>query len=90
MTTMINRAAYEALEAAEMPQAQARVVATYLPDWSQFATKTDLETLRLELTGEMRQLESRLIRWMVGTLVVIMASILTLGSMLLLALNSIF
>ena len=47
---MINRAAYEELRAADMP------------DWSQFATRQDL----VELRGEMSGLESRLVRWMIG------------------------
>lgn len=80
MTTMMNRVAYEELRTAEMPEAQATAVARHLPDWSQFATKADLEQ-------RISQLESRLVRWMVGILVVVLASVLTLGSVLLLALN---
>ena len=52
---MINRTAYEELRAADMPEDQAKAVAAHLPDWSQFATRQDLS-----------ELESRLIRWMVG------------------------
>ncbi len=52
---MMNKVAYQALREADMPDAQAQVVAAHLPDWSQFATKRDLH-----------QLENRLIRWMVG------------------------
>ena len=52
---MINKAAYQDLTEVGMPAAQAQAVAAHIPDWSQFATKDDLS-----------QLESRLIRWMVG------------------------
>ena len=55
---MINRTAYRALQDAGMEAAQAEVVAAHLPDWSQFVTRQD-----------MAQLESRLIRWMVGIFV---------------------
>lgn len=68
---MINRAAYEELRAADMPEDQAKAVATHLPDWSQFATKQDL----VELQGEMSGLESRLVRWMIGIFLA-MASLL--------------
>ena len=57
---MINRTAYEELRAADMPEDQAKAVAAHLPDWSQFATKQDLKQ-------GLAELESRLIRWMVGT-----------------------
>lgn len=94
---MMNRTAYEELRAAEMPEAQATSVARHLPDWSQFATKADLKELRQDMVHlegrveqQLSQLESRLIRWMVGILVVILAAVLTLGSMLMLALNSLF
>ena len=41
-----------------MADAQAMAVAAHVPDWSQFATKQDLEK-------GLSQLESRLVRWMV-------------------------
>ena len=68
---MINRAAYEELRAADMPEDQAKAVAAHLPDWSQFATRQDL----VELRGEMSGLESRLVRWMIGIFLA-MASLL--------------
>ena len=40
---MINKAVYHNLQEAGMEQTQAEVVATHIPDWSQFATKQDLE-----------------------------------------------
>lgn len=51
-----NIALYEALCEAQMPKAQARLIASQLPDWSQFATKQDVE--RLE--RDMERLEHRL------------------------------
>ncbi len=56
---MINRTAYEELRAADMPEDQAKAVAVHLPDWSQFVTRQDLKQ-------GLAELESRLIRWMVG------------------------
>ena len=51
-----NIALYEALCEAQMPKTQARLIASQLPDWSQFATKQDVE--RLE--RDMERLEHRL------------------------------
>ena len=65
---MINRAAYRELQDAGMDASQAEVVAAHLPDWSRFATKEDLA-----------QLESRLIRWMVGIFV---GSVTVVGGLL--------
>lgn len=48
------------------------MVAAYLPDWSQFATKQDLNQ-------GLAQLESRLIRWMVGIFV---GSVTVVGGLL--------
>ena len=58
---------YRALQDADMEAAQAEVVA-HLPDWSQFATRQDIA-----------QLESRLIRWMVGIFV---GSVTVVGGLL--------
>ena len=65
---VINRAAYNDLRAAGMAEDQAQTVAAHLPDWSQFATRQDLA-----------QLESRLIRWMVGIFV---GSVTVVGGLL--------
>lgn len=65
---MINRVAYNDLRAAGMAEDQAQTVAAHLPDWSQFATRQDLA-----------QLESRLIRWMVGIFV---GSVTVVGGLL--------
>ncbi len=70
---MIPKAAYQDLKEARMPDAQAQAVAAHVPDWSQFATKQDLS-----------QLESRLIRWMVGIFLTFLA---LLGGLMTLSLN---
>ena len=84
---MMNLTAYEQLQAAEMPEAQARVVASHLTDSTQMATKEDVAALRQEM-GEMRlamekmrreqkdemgQLESRIIRWQFGSTLTLLA-----------------
>ena len=51
---------------------QPESVAAHLPDWSQFATKQDLNQ-------GLVQLESRLIRWMVGIFV---GSVTVVGGLL--------
>ena len=37
-------------------------IAGHIPDWSQFATKQDI----LDVKSDIKDLESRLIRWMAG------------------------
>ncbi len=71
---MINQDAYQDLTAAGM------AVASHIPDWSQFATKRDMSQLR----QDMKQLESRLIRWMVGIFLTFLA---LLGRLITLSLN---
>ena len=61
---MINRAAYKELRDADMPEDQAKALASHLPDWSQFATKQDLKQ-------GLAELENRLIRWMIGIFLVL-------------------
>ena len=70
---MINKAAYQDLLDAGMADAQAQVVASHIPDWSQFVTKQDLSQ-----TGD------RLIRWMVGIFLIFLA---LLGGLTALSLN---
>ena len=48
-----NIALYEALREAQMPKAQARLIASQLPDWTQFATKQDMERLEQRLERDM-------------------------------------
>ena len=59
---MINKGTYQDLQAAGMDDAQAQVVASHIPDWSQFVTKQDV--CRLE--KRTYQPGDRVIRWMVG------------------------
>ena len=55
-TEMINRTAYRELQEAGMDAPQAEAVAAHLPDWSQFAIRQDLASIRQDLA----QLENRL------------------------------
>lgn len=49
---MINEKLRHELQAAGMPPPQAKVVAAYMPDGSQFATKQEIKSLRwLMLAG---------------------------------------
>ena len=78
---MINRTAYRDLRDAGMDASQAEAVAAHLPDWSQFATKQDLATLR----SEMKDLQATLIRWMVGlflTFTAVLGALLTSSNLL--------
>ena len=61
----MNQEIYRELRDAEMPEAQAEALARHMPDWSQFATKADLDQLRQEMSS----METRLILWMVGVLI---------------------
>ena len=70
---MINRVAYQELKELGMEDAQAQTIASHIPDWSQFVTKQD-----------MSQLESRIIRWMVGIFLTFLA---LLGGLITLSLN---
>jgi len=81
---MINKVAYQDLKAVGMEDAQAQVVASHIPDWSQFATKQDMSRLESRLDQKMSQLESRLIRWMVGIFLTFLA---LLGGLVTLSLN---
>ena len=81
---MINKAALTDLKAVGMDDAQAEAVASHVPDWSQFATKQDMNRLESRLHQDMSQLESRLIRWMVGIFLTFLA---LLGGLITLSLN---
>ncbi len=72
---MINKAAYEDLKEVGMEEAQAIVIAAHIPD---------LSRLENRLTQDMGQLESRLIRWMVGIFLTFLA---LLGGLVTLSLN---
>lgn len=62
----ISQAACNERREAEMPESQAKAIASHLPDWSQFATKEDLARLEGRVAQRLSGLESRIIRWMVG------------------------
>lgn len=55
MENTLNKSAYQSLRQADFNEDKAMAIAGHIPDWSQFATKSDI-----------KDLESRLIRWMVG------------------------
>ena len=71
---ILNLDIYEALQIAGMKDPQAKILAAAIPDWSQFATK--------------QELESRLIRWMIGLFVDSVTVIEGLLTVLLAILNS--
>ena len=57
MENTLNKPAYQALRQADFNEDKAMAIAGHIPDWSQFATKSDI-----------KDLEARLIRWMAGIL----------------------
>ena len=63
----MNRTVYRELRGAQMEERQAEIIASHIPDWSQFATKQDLAELKAELKSEFKQdvaeLKSDLMRW---------------------------
>ena len=63
----MNRTVYRELRDAQMEETQAEIMASRIPDWSQFATKQDLAELKVELKSEFKQdmaeLKSDLMRW---------------------------
>lgn len=50
---MVNKTAREAMEKAGMGHEEADAIAAFIPDWSQFATKQDLEKLRHDIMASM-------------------------------------
>lgn len=73
---MINKGAYEDRPEAGMKDSPPQVV-RYMPDWSQFVTKDALEK-------GISQVESRLVRWMVG---IFLAFLTILGGLITISLN---
>ena len=70
----MNRTVYRELRDAQMEETHAKIIASHIPDWSQFATKQDLAELKsefkqdiVELKSEFKQdiaeLKSDLMRW---------------------------
>ena len=51
----MNRTVYRELRGAQMEERQAEIIASHIPDWSQFATKQDLAELKAELKSEFKQ-----------------------------------
>lgn len=51
----MHRRAYRELRKAEMEEKQAEIIASHIPDWSQFATKQDMAELKSELKSEFKQ-----------------------------------
>lgn len=66
-----NIAICEALCEAQMPKTQARLIASQLPDWTQFATKQDMERLEHRLKQKISEHHVSLIRWQWGQLAVL-------------------
>ncbi len=54
----MNRRLYRELQEAEMEEKQAIIIASHIPDWSQFATKQDMAELKLEFKQDMADLKS--------------------------------
>ena len=85
----MDRTVYDDFVQAGFDTKQAAVMASHVPDWSQFATRQDLgqleiqmEQLESRLQLQMGQLESRLIRWMIGiflTFLALLGGLITLG-----------
>ena len=54
----MHRRAYRELREAEMEEKQAEIIASHIPDWSQFATKQDMAELKSEFKQDMAELKS--------------------------------
>ena len=52
----MNRRAYRDLREAAMEENQAEIIASHIPDWSQFATKQDMAELKSEFKQDMTEL----------------------------------
>ena len=59
----MNRTVYRELRDAQMEETQAEIIASHIPDWSQFATKQDVAELRSEFKQDVAKLKSDLMRW---------------------------
>ena len=59
----MHRRVYRELREAEMEEKQAEIIASHIPDWSQFATKQDMAELKSELKQDMAELKTDLMRW---------------------------
>ena len=52
----MNRRVYRDFREAEMEENQAEIIASHIPDWSQFATKQDIAELKFEFKQDMTEL----------------------------------
>lgn len=59
----MNRRVYRDFREAEMEENQAEIIASHIPDWSQFATKQDIAELKFEFKQDIAELKSGLMRW---------------------------
>lgn len=59
---IINKTVYQDLQKVGMPDEQAPVIASHLPDWSQFATKQDLSRLESQMDRRMDQMNQKIDR----------------------------
>lgn len=50
-----NRTVYRELRDAQMEERRGEIIASHIPDWSQFATKQDLAEFKAELKFEFKQ-----------------------------------
>ena len=58
-----NRTVYRELRDAQMEERHAEIIASHIPDWSQFATKQDLTELKFGFKQDVAELKSDLMRW---------------------------
>lgn len=73
-----NRTVYRELRDAQMEERQAEIIASRIPDWSQFATKQDLAELKSEFKQDIAELKSDLMRWQwvqMGAVVAVLAAL---------------
>ena len=81
----MHRRAYRELREAEMEEKQAEIIASHIPDWSQFATKQDMAELKsefkqdvTEIKQNMAELKTDLMRWQwvqLGAIVALLAAL---------------
>ena len=81
----MHRRAYRELREAEMEEKQAEIIASHIPDWSQFATKQDMAELKsefkqdvAEIKPNMAELKTDLMRWQwvqLGAIVALLAAL---------------
>ena len=81
----MHRRAYRELREAEMEEKQAEIIASHIPDWSQFATKQDMAELKsefkqdvAEIKQNMAELKTDLMRWQwvqLGAIVALLAAL---------------